>query len=451
MTVPPPAAFGSNHEDVAMPWYLAAGMIVGGMLAAMAVGIPVAFSFALAGMVGLILVEGANALRVIPQIVHDTGTDFVLVTVPLFIFMAEVLAVGGFTRKLYRSFDRLVGRVPGETGLATMASCAAFAAVCGSSYVTVATIGRMALPELLQRKYDNGLSAGIVAAGGTLGILIPPSLTFIMYGLLTDTSIGQLFFAGVIPGLLLLTFFCITIIAKVKMTGMQKVHVPSTFGEKVEAVVDILPIIAVAFLVLSSIYFGFATPTESAAIGSALAVAAGLIYRTLRIREFAQALRQTIYTTGFIILLLITAKILAFLYAIMGVGEELAGLARTVDQPYVVLAIALGILLVLGMIMDGMAMLVLAVPVIVPVLVAVGFHPIWFGVIFVVFTELGLLTPPVGVNCYMVAQFGREYGITVKDAFSGILPFCFCMLLVVLALILFPQIALWLPSTMVAQ
>ena len=433
-----------------MPWHLGGLISIVGLLFLIGMGVPISFSFALTGIIGIFLLEGANVLFIVPQIIHDTGIEFVLVTIPLFIFMAEILFAAGFTQDLYRAFDTWMGRLPGGLAMATVGSCGAFAAVCGSSYVTAATVGRMALPELVKRQYSKRLASGAVAAGGTLGILIPPSLVFILYGFMSDTSIGKLFFAGVIPGIIMVFLYCLVIMAQTRIFGHSTVQVESSsFKEKLHAIVSVGPIAVISVVVLGSIYFGIATASEAAAVGCSIALIGAFIYGKLSWQVTVDALKSTVLTTGFIAFILVGAKILAFLLAMLGVSDGLSVLASGVGEPYLVLAATLAVLVVLGMFMEGMAILVLAVPVFVPMLAELGFDPIWFGVIFTIFVELCLITPPIGMNCYIVADMSEQYGISINDVFVGIIPFALMMLATVAIVVLVPSTALWLPGTMI--
>ena len=435
-----------------MPWHLGGVLSIAGLLFLIGIGVPISFSFALTGIIGIFLLEGFNVLYIVPQIIHDTGINFVLVTIPLFIFMAEILYAAGFTQDLYRAFDTWLGRLPGGLAMATVGSCGAFAAVCGSSYVTAATIGRMALPELVQRRYSKRLASGAVAAGGTLGILIPPSLVFILYGFMSDTSIGKLFFAGVIPGIVMVFLYWLVIMAQSWIFRHSTLQVErSSLKEKLRAIVSVGPVAVLSVVVLGSIYLGVATVSEAAAVGCSIALIGAFVYGKLSWKVLIDALMSTVLTTGFIALILVGAQIFAFLLAMLGVSDGLSVFASGVGEPYVVLAATLVVLVVMGMFMEGMAILVLVVPVFVPMLAGLGFDPIWFGVIFTIFVELCLITPPIGMNCYIIASMGEQYGISIRDVFLGIVPFALMMLVTVAIVVLFPSTALWLPGTMITR
>jgi tripartite ATP-independent transporter DctM subunit len=432
-----------------MPWYLAAICAIAMLLFLLAVGMPVSFAFAFVGLLGIFLTSGSGKIFIVAQLCHDTMVDFILITVPLFIFMAEVIFAAGFSKEMFNAFERWLGRLPGGLGLASIGTCSLFSAVCGSSWVTAATIGKMAVPEMLNRGYDSGLASGTLAAGGTLGLLIPPSLAFIIYGFMSDISIGKLFMAGVVPGIILSLFFALVIIIQVKLFPSMTTPVEkSMWKEKFRALLSIWPVLVVALVVLGSIYMGMATPSEAAAIGSLLALLLSVVHRRVDLKGYFNALIRTVYTTGFIFLLLIGAKIFSFFLSDQGVPDALAEICQSLGSPYYVLISVFVLLAIMGMVMEGMSMTVLLTPVFVPILKTLGFDPIWFGVVFVLFIETALITPPVGINCYIIRDITVPYGVGLDKIFKGILPFLFGLIATIVVVTIFPDLALWLPGTM---
>jgi C4-dicarboxylate transporter DctM subunit len=432
-----------------MEWYIAGISAIGLLLFLLAIGMPISFAFALVGVIGVFVTGGTGKLFIVAQLAHDTLCDFVLITVPLFIFMAEVIFSAGFSKGMFNAFEKWVGRLPGGLAIASIGTCSMFAAVCGSSWVTAATIGKMAVPEMLNRGYDKRLASGSLAAGGTLGLLIPPSLAFIIYGFMSDTSIGHLFMGGVVPGIILSTCFALVIIGQVKLfPSMARPPEPTTWKERVQGVISIWPVLVVAIVVLGSIYLGVATPSEAAAMGAMLALMLTFVHGKMDWNTLVDALKRTLYTTGFIMLLLIGAKVFSFLLADQGVPDALAHICHSLGSPYYILLTTYILLIIMGMVMEGMSILVLFTPVFVPILKTVGFDPVWFGITLTLFIETALITPPVGINCYIIRDITIPYGVELQDIFKGIWPFLVALIATIILVTIVPNLVLWLPGTM---
>jgi tripartite ATP-independent transporter DctM subunit len=325
---------------------------------------------------------------------------------------------------------------------------AIFAAVCGSSYVTAATLGRMTLPEMLSRGYDKKLSSGSVAAGGSLGILIPPSLAFVIYGYMSGASIAELFIAGIIPGILLGSLFIVSILVWTKLfpekAGFGEA---STWMEKFRSSYKIIPVCALAIILLICIYLGITTPAEAAAIGCIVSLLLCFGYRRMNWSIFLESLRRTIAVSGFILLLMCTAKILGFMMAKVGIMYGLQAMLSSIPKWQFILLLYITVA-VLGLFLEGNSIIVLTTPIFAPAVTAIGMDLVWYGVILVLFIEIALLTPPVGMNCYIVAEVSKSFGIEIQEVFRGVVPFLIALLICVVLITFIPALALWLPSTM---
>ena len=374
--------------------------------------------------------------------------NFVLTAIPLFIFMGEIILRTGFSARLYRGLSRWFQLLPGGLLHSNIGACGLFAAVSGSSVATAAAIGTVALPELEKRKYDRKLSAGSLAAGGVLGPLIPPSIAFIIYGVITETSIVRLFMAGVFPGLLLTGMFMAYIGVRVVLDrSLVPKEEPDSWRSRVVGSVEILPIAFLMFVVLGGIYAGVMTPTEAAAVGAFGALLMAAAFRMLNRQVLWAALKEATRSTAFIMFIIVGAMLLGVVLANLRIPGALAKMVLDADlTPLMVMLAIYAIYFVMGIFFDGISMMIITLPVIFPVVVAVGYDPVWFGVAFVIIMEVGLLTPPVGLNLYVI------HGISKHRPFSevalGSAPF-FMVMLVALAIVhAFPQLSLWLPSVL---
>jgi tripartite ATP-independent transporter DctM subunit len=424
------------------------GMVV--LFGLLAVRIPVAFAMFVVGLVGITIIKGsAVALSLLASESFTFSSSSELVVVPLFILMGNVATETGMSRRLYDAAYAMIGSIRGGLASATVIGCGGFAALSGSSVASALTMGRVSLKEMDRFNYDPRLSTGAVAAGGTLGILIPPSTGFVIYAILTQQSIGRLFLAGVLPGLLLLTMFVLTVTAICWINPAMGPAGPKTnLSEKTRALVGATPILLVILLTIGGIYGGLFSPVEAAAVGAALVIFFGVVMRTLTFAAFWRATKSSVVTTATVMLILIAANIMNPFLALSGIpdafGTFLAGLAL----PKVgVLAVILFAYMVLGCFLEGFAMLVLTMPIFFPVIQQLGIDPIWFGVLVVLTLEMGLISPPVGVNVFIVKSVAPE--VPLSRIFAGVLPFWFAMLVTVVILVAFPQIALVLPNNMI--
>ena len=419
-----------------------------GMLGLMLLGLPIAVSMAAVGIVGGLLAYGAPFLNSIAPVVWGVHNDNLLTSIPLFVLMGELLLRSGIADRMFGALAAWLGRLPGGL-LHTNVGCSAlFAATSGSSVATAATIGTVALPSLHKRGYSMSQSLGSIAAGGTLGILIPPSVNMIIYGSLTDTSIGQLFIAGIIPGLLLTACFMayIAIHALATGTGIREDKVP--LAERLRLLKDLLPPAVVFFIVMGSLYTGVATTTESAALGVVASLCFAASSRKLTWTLLQHCFVQTAKTSGMILLIITAAFILNLAISLTGVAEAMTTWVTSFGLSATQLILVLIVFyLLLGMFMDVLSMMVATIPVTFPIVVALGIDPVWYGIFIVLMCELGMITPPVGMNLFVVHGIRPDKG-GIRDAIVGALPYAGIMIAFTLLLLAVPGLATWLPGQM---
>ncbi|WP_375258736.1 TRAP transporter large permease [Citreimonas sp.] len=419
------------------------------LLVLLIVRVPVAFAMFLVGFVGIWILNGWNAATsLLASETFTLASNPELVIIPLFILMGNVASVTGMSRQLYDAAYAIIGQVRGGLASATVIGCGGFAALSGSSVASALTMGKVSLAEMDRFAYDPRLSTGVVAAGGTLGILIPPSTGFVIYAILTEQSIGRLFLAGVLPGILLLSCFVLTITLLCWLRPAFGPKGPKTdSSEKLRALTGALPILVVIVLTIGGIYGGFFSPTEAAGVGAGAVVLYGFATGRLGAKALWIASRDSIVTTATVMLILIAAHLinpfLALSHIPTVVGEALAALNLNTLGTLVVILL---VYLVLGCFLEGFAMLVLTLPIFFPVIVQLGIDPIWFGVLVVLTLEMGLISPPVGINVFIVKSVAPN--VELGTIFRGVLPFWCAMLVTLAILIAFPQISLILPDTM---
>ncbi|WP_108502630.1 TRAP transporter large permease [Paracoccus indicus] len=422
---------------------------LGLLLALLLIRVPVAFAMFAIGFCGIWLLNGFSAaMGLLSSETFALASNAELIVVPLFILMGNVASATGMSRKLYDAAYAMIGQIRGGLASATVIGCGGFAALSGSSVASALTMGRVALAEMDRFNYSPRLSTGVVAAGGTLGILIPPSTGFVIYAILTQQSIGRLFMAGVLPGILLLTLFILTIMVLCWIWPEMGPRGPATsMAEKGRAFVGAVPILTVVLVTIGGIYGGIFSPTEAAGIGAALVIVIGAIGRSLTLATFWQAARSSIVTTASVMLILIAAHLINPFIALSHLPAHVSDILVTLDLGvYGTLLIILGIYLVLGCFLEGLAMLVLTLPIFMPVVLQLGIDPIWFGVLVVLTLEMGLISPPVGINVFIVKSVARA--VPLSDIFRGVMPFWFAMLICLLIIIVLPQLTLWLPNMM---
>lgn len=410
---------------------------------------PVGFVMALLGLAGFSYVVNFDAgLNLLARDIWETFSSYSLTVIPLFVFMGQLAYQSGISRRLYHAAYVIVGNRPGGLAMATIGACAGFSAISGSTNATAATMATVTIPEMKRRRYDMGLATGTVAAGGSLGILIPPSVIFIVYGILTEQSIGQLFAAGILPGLLLCGLFFIVIALQVRRNPSLAPPGPkTTLKRKVRSFTGVIETLILFMLVMGGLFFGIFTPTEAAAAGAFLTLVIALVRRQLSWRGFVQSLSDTTKISCMVMVIVMGAVVFGHFMAITRVPFDLANWVGSLPLPaHVILGLIILVYLIGGCFMDALAMIMLTVPIFFPVVLALGFDPIWFGVIIVLVTEMGVITPPVGVNVYVVHGVAKD--VPLETIFRGVLPMLLAMLVCNLLLILFPQIALFLPGLM---
>ncbi|MAU47151.1 MAG: C4-dicarboxylate ABC transporter permease [Yangia sp.] len=411
--------------------------------------IPVAFAMFAVGFIGIWILNGLQAATgLLSSETFALASNSELIVVPLFILMGNVASATGMSRKLYDAAYATIGQVRGGLASATVIGCGGFAALSGSSVASALTMGRTALAEMDRFAYSPRLSTGVVAAGGTLGILIPPSTGFVIYAILTEQSIGRLFMAGILPGILLLSAFLLTIALLCTLKPELGPPGPKTNArEKGRAFLGAVPILAIVVITIGGIYSGMFSPTEAAGVGAALVILIGAVTRTLTLRVFWDAARSSIVTTASVMLILIAAHMINPFVALSHLPAEVSRLLVALDfGPFGTLVVILAIYLVLGCFLEGLAMLVLTLPIFMPVVLQLGIDPIWFGVLVVLTLEMGLISPPVGINVFIVKSVARN--VELLDIFRGVLPFWLAMLLTLALLVAVPSLSLWLPSMM---
>ncbi len=414
-------------------------------------GMPIAFAMMLTGFVGLSVLASVDAaLPVAASTMWHVASFYPYTVIPLFVIMGGFAGSSGITRELYSSFEKWTRRLPGGLAIATIGACGGFAAVSGSSVATAATMGTVALPEMVRFKYDDKLATGCVAAGGTLGFLIPPSIGFVVYGMLTEQSIGKLLVAGILPGLLLTLCYIAIVVLWVRMwpEAAPKNPEPISWNEKALALKGVWEPLAIFFFVMGGIYSGFFTPTEAGAIGATVLLLVTIVKRTLTGSALFTALTESVRISAMVLMLVAGANVFSYFMALSTIPMQVASWTAALGvSPYIIHGVILFIFLILGCFLDAISMMVLTLPVIFPVILALHFDPIWFGVIAVLMMEAGLITPPMGLNIFTVA--GVAKGVRVETIFRGVAPFLLSILAVAIILTAFPQIALVLPNMMV--
>lgn len=387
-------------------------------------------------------------IRGLGNLVWSTSNNATLIAIPFFVLLGEILVRSGVAARTYAALDRWVSWLPGGLVHANIATATMFSATSGSSVATAATVATVAMPQSEKLGYDPKLFSGAIAAGGTLGIMIPPSINLIVYGFLTQTSIPKLFLAGLIPGLVLaFGFMLITIIICILRPSLGGERRVFRTSEMVKALFELLPIILLFTVIIGSIYKGWATPTEAAAVGVAGAILIAVFFGAINVQMFTDSITGTIKITSMIMLVVIGASFLNFTLASAGLGRELQMFLEGLGlSPIGTILVIVLIYIVLGFFIETLSLMVVTIPIIVPLIVAQGYDPIWFGILMIVLIEMALITPPVGLNLYVV-QGARNSG-NITEVMLGAVPYVVAMLIMVAALIAFPSVALFLPSAL---
>ena len=426
-----------------------AGLAVAILLVLMILGHPVAFAMATVGLVFLCSLLGiGKGLLVIEHVLCDAPNNMVLIAVPLFLLMSELMLNTGTSSQLYRSMTNWLSRFPGGLLHSNIGACTILAAISGSSPATAATIGTVAIPELERQGYDSRLTLGSIAAGGTLGLLIPPSITFIVYGAMVGESVGQLFIAGIIPGIIVALLFMGYILVRA-LLNPEVAPAPTrvSWKERFTSLRAMGPVLLLIFAVLGSIYLGIATPTEAAALGVTMTCLLGLANRTLTWKVLKEALDNALRVTCSVMIIFVAASLIAMILSYAGLPHKVANATISMQtSPYVILLVVYIIYLVLGCFFDPMSILVLTLPILYPAVIALGFDSIWFGVVLVLLIDAGMITPPVGLNLYIVQGIAPKYPF--EEIVRGVMPFFLMLVLGLIIITAFPVLATWLPSQM---
>jgi len=410
-------------------------------------GMPVGFTMALVGLAGFCyLVSPQAGFSILARDVFATLSSYSLTVIPMFIFMGAIAFASGMSRRLYDAGYVIFGQRRGGLAIATIAACAGFAAMCGSTNATAAAMGRVALPEMKRYHYDDSLATGSVAAAGSLGILIPPSTIFIVYGILTGESIGKLFIAGVLPGLLLATLFiAVVFLLCLRNPNLAPAGAATSWKEKIAGLTGMMEMLVLFVLVIGGLFLGLFSPTQAGAVGAAGALIIGLARRQLTWQGFLFAVEDTLRITCMVMVIVAGAIVFGHFIAIAKIPLILSDWVGGLPLPTMaIMGLIILMYLVGGCFMDALALITLTIPIIYPLVISLGFDPIWFGVIIVIVTEMGVITPPVGVNVYVIKGIAED--VPLETIFKGIMPFLIALVVAVVILLAFPQIATFLPS-----
>ncbi len=408
---------------------------------------PVGFAMAFVGFIGFsYLVSPEAGFSILARDVFHTFSSYSLTVIPMFVFMGSIAAASGMSRRLYDASYSLLGNLRGGLAIATVAGCAGFAAICGSTNATAAAMGKVSLPEMKRYHYADSLATGSVAAGGSLGILIPPSTIFIIYGIMTEQSIGKLFIAGVLPGLILATLFILVIVLLCRHNpNLAPTGAATNWKEKMSGLVGVTETLVLFALVIVGLFFGWFSPTQAGGAGAAGALLIGLASRQLTWQRFLDATKDALRITCMVMIIVTGATVFGHFMAVAKIPLILADWVAGLPLPSMaIMGVIVLIYLLGGCFMDALALITLTIPIIYPVVLALGFNPIWFGVIIVLVTEMGVITPPVGVNVYVIKGIAED--VPLETIFKGILPFLLALVVTIGILMGFPQIATFLPS-----
>jgi C4-dicarboxylate transporter, DctM subunit len=411
-------------------------------------GAPVAFGLGAISIAFVLFFQGFDALHVVAETFYAGLNDFTLVSIPMFVMMGAAIGSSPAGKDLYEALDRWLYRLPGGLVISNLGACALFAALTGSSPACCAAIGKMGIPEMRSRGYPDDIATGSICAGGTLGILIPPSITFILYGIATETSIGRLFLAGVVPGVMLTGLFMLWTLFIIWKRGFRS-HAPDfryTWKQKFGSIPKVAPFLAIVIGVMYVLYGGVATPSEAAGVGAALCVVmAVIIYRMLRPRQWWKILRDTTRESVMILMIIAAAVLFGYMLTSLYLTQTLAqGIADMHVNRWVLMGMINVFLLVCGFFIPPAAIILMTAPILYPIIKAAGFDPVWFGVILTINMEIGLIHPPVGLNIYIVSAIAPD--VPVTRIMWGTIPYVLCMMLQIVLLCIFPEIATWLPD-----
>ncbi len=410
---------------------------------------PVGFVMAIIGFIGFgTLVSFDASMNLIAKDIYSVFGSYNLTVIPLFVLMGQLAYHSGISKRLFDAAYKFIGHWPGGLAIATIGACAGFAAICGSTNATAATMAAVTLPEMKRYNYKPELATGVVAAGGSLGILIPPSVIFIVYGIMTEQSIGKLFVAGILPGILLTALFALTIVIWTLLKPELGPRGPKvTFREKMESLSGLVETLILFIMVMGGLFVGFFTPTEAGAVGAVGTLILAMVRRNLSWNGFITSLFETTRISCMILVIVAGATVFGHFLAVSRIPFDIANWISTLEFPdYVIMIFIIFIYLIGGCFIDSLALIMLTVPIFYPVITFLGYDPIWFGVVIVLITQIGVITPPMGINVYVVNGVARD--VPLETIFKGVLPLLLALVIGTLLLIPFPQIALYLPGLM---
>jgi tripartite ATP-independent transporter DctM subunit len=424
-------------------------IVIATLILLLFMGVPIFAALGLSGVVGIVILKGPDGLQAIPTVMFDKLNSFVLVAVPLFIMMGQVIFFSGMGKDLYTLGSRWLSRLPGGLAMGSVAACTIFGAMCGVSVAGAATIGSFAIPEMLKRGYDKRLATGSVAAAGALALLIPPSVGFIIYGEIADVSVGMLFIGGIVPGLLLAFMMCvyIGILASLRPEVAPPVKETVTWKLRWMSVGQVWPGLLLIFAVLGTIYLGIATPTQAAAIGLVVALGiAHFVYGSLNRRSFVTVARTTMLTTGMILIIFVCAMFFGYVLTLLKLPDHIMEFIGAAGWPsWLTLTVIMGMLIVLGCFVDAVSVITISAPLLLPTIELMGYSPLWFGIIMGVTLEMAVITPPVGLNLYTIKGIAPPE-VSLNDVIVGAFPFVIVEIVGLALLVAFPSISLWLPT-----
>jgi tripartite ATP-independent transporter DctM subunit len=423
-------------------------IVLGLLFSLLSIGVPVGFAMAFAGSTGLVIVGGTPALFGILQTAPlSTVSSYELITIPMFLLMADLVLLSGVADDLFKTASAWVGRIPGGLAMATALAGAGFGAICGTSTASAATLSSTSLPAMIRQGYEPKMAAGVVAISGTLSMLLPTSVALIIFGLLAEVNIGKLLISGIIPAILVTITIMTTIYYLVWLDPSRAPSAKSVpWREKFELLWQVGPMAALFSIVTGTIYLGIATPTEASAFGAFGAFLLAMLKGKITPSSLYRTLRRACHGTCMIIMILVGASIFGYFFTLTHVTQDLvAWIGSLPASRWIIITLILCGYIVLGSFMDQIAILVLTVPIVVPLIKNLGFDPIWFGVIKIVTAEVGMITPPVGLNCFIVARYANR---PVAEVFRGTFPHFIAHLIAIAILVAFPSVILWLPSHM---
>ncbi len=413
-------------------------------------GMPVFGALGLASVIGIVLLQGPRGLGAVPGVIYDRLASFTLVAIPLFILMGEIIFVSGIGADIYTATTRWLNRLPGSLGMSSVAACAIFSSLCGVSVAGAATIGSFAIPEMLDRDYDKSLATGCVAASGGLALLIPPSVALILYGVVGDESVGKLFIAGILPGIVLAAMMMgyIFLVAIFRPHMAPRTTDTITWGMRFRSLLRIWPVVLLIFMVLGSIYTGMATPTEAAAVGCIGSFFVAILRGKINLKTIKIIFRSTMRTSAMIMLIFASALLFGYVLTRLQVPQQLAELvADSQLSDWIVLTLIFALLYLMGMFMDVVSVILIGTPILLPLVVGMGYSPIWFGVVMAIACEIGTETPPVGLNLFVIKSVSPP-SVTLMDVIRGALPFVAVETVGLVIFVAFPGLVLWLPGLM---